>query len=340
MIKVSILGCGGASGTHVSRLSTLPEGEIQVVGFCDTIPERAENLRNYANRFRSLCPKPNGSDAVFTNYDSMLEKVGMDAIIICTPNALHFDNVMKALSKNLHVLVEKPMAVNSVEAEQMVLEAKSRNRILAVGYQRHCQPEYFHARQLLLQGSLGQPHFIVAWLVQNLFAAGKWYLDPQLSGGGQIKASGTHLIDSILWITNSEPVRVKALMDRRGEAVDIYSCLAIELSNGAIANISISGAAPTMTTAIYEEVRVWCSKGGLSILEGNLYVQNQEGDISRIDRGNLSQPSPNLDVNFIRSMQGKEECLCPGVWGLRATRLEEMAYKDIGSPIPSKLRGT
>lgn len=318
----------------------MPEGEIELVGFCDIVRERAENLRNYANRFRSICPKPIGSDAVFTDYDSMLEKRDVDAVIICTPNALHFDNVMKALSKNLHVLVEKPMAVNSREAEQMVSEAEARNRILAVGYQRHCQPEYFHARKLLLQGSLGEPHFIVAWLVQNLFAAGRWYLDPQLSGGGQIKASGTHLIDAILWITNSEAVRVKALMDRRGEAVDIYSCLAVELSNGAIANIAISGGSPTLTTAVYEEVRVWCSKGGLSIIEGNVYVQNQEGDISRIDRGKLSQPSPNLDVNFIRSTQGKEECLAPGVWGLRAARLEEMAYQDIGSPIPSKLRST
>ncbi|MEM2922130.1 MAG: hypothetical protein QXF26_07420 [Candidatus Bathyarchaeia archaeon] len=85
---------------------------------------------------------------------------------------------------------------------------------LTVGYQRHCQPEYVYARNEVLSGELGQPRMIVGWLVQNLVAAGSFYLDPAFSGGGQIKASGTHLMDVVLWMTDTEPVRVKAFTDK------------------------------------------------------------------------------------------------------------------------------
>ena len=338
MIKISILGCGSVSRTHISRLSALPEGEAEVISLCDTLRESADDLRRHVNRFRNLAPEPLGQDAVFSDYGSMLERVKADAIVICTPHALHYDYVIKALSQGIHVLVEKPMALSSKEAGYMVSKAEEMKRILAVGYQRHCQPEYLHARHILLSKKLGDVHFIAAWLAQNLFAAGRWYLDPKFSGGGQIKASGTHLIDCILWMTDSEPVRVKALMDRCGEEVDIYSCLTVELSNGAIANIAISGGAPGLTTAVQEEVRVWCSKGALFIMNGGLYIQGPDGDITRLEAGKIPEVSPNIDVNFIRAIEGKEECLSPGIWGLRATKLEEMAYGDAGSPIPSKLK--
>ena len=338
MVKLSILGCGSISSTHISRLSVLPEGELEIVGMCDTMLDRAEKLRSHVNGFRNLAPRPLGPEAIFVDYETMLAKAPADAVIICTPHVLHHDHVMRALSHNLHVLVEKPMAVSVREAEDMVSSADVKKRVLAVGYQRHCQPEYLHARQLLSQRELGEVHFIAAWLAQNLFAAGRWYLNPKFSGGGQIKASGTHLIDTILWVTNTEPVKVKALMDRCGEEVDIYSCISAELSNGAIANIAISGGAPGLTTAVQEEVRIWCSRGALFIIDGSLFVQSAKGDVIKVEREKMVEASPNIDVNFVRAIEGKEECLCQGMWGLRATKFEEMAYNDTGSPIPNNLR--
>ncbi|MEM3815406.1 MAG: Gfo/Idh/MocA family oxidoreductase [Candidatus Bathyarchaeia archaeon] len=337
-VRIGIVGCGSVSWEHVRRLSLLNKNEAQISALCDVDIERAKNLAEYVNIYRNIAPEPLGSNNIFENYDDMLEKSELDAVIICTPHNLHYEQTIKAFRRGLHVLVEKPMAVSVKEAEEMVNEAERRNLVLTVGYQRHCQPEYFYARNKILSGELGEPHIIVGWLIQNLIVAGGFYLDPKAAGGGQIKASGTHLIDIILWITGTWPVRVKALMDRAGLPVDIYSVLAVELSNGALASITISGGHPRPHASVTEEVRVWCSKGAIHVVDGVVYVEDSESNIVKIDRGRLPKPSPNPDVNFVRTILGKEENLIPGICGLKATKLEEMAYMDVGQPIPSKLK--
>jgi len=337
-VKIGIVGCGSISWEHVRRLSLLSRGEAKISALCDIDRQRAEELAEYVNLYRSIAPEPIGSENIFEVYDDMLESADLDAVIICTPHNLHYEQTVKALNRGLHVLVEKPMAISVKEAEEMVNEASKRNLVLTVGYQRHCQPEYFYARNKILSGELGEPHMIVGWLVQNLVAAGRFYLDPKLSGGGQIKASGTHLIDAILWITDTEPVRVKAFMDRAGYPIELYAVLAVELSNGALASIAISGGHTRPHTGVTDEVRVWCSRGAIHIMDGTVYIEDSESNITRVDRAKLPRISPNPDVNFVRTILGKEENLIPGICGLRATKLEEMAYMDVGQPIPSKLK--
>jgi predicted dehydrogenase len=337
-VRIGIIGCGSISWEHVRRLSLLKEGEARVVALCDIVKNNAENLRRYVNVFRNIAPEALDQNAIFEDYDSMLSSVELDAVIVCTPHNMHYEHTMKALRRGLHVLVEKPMALSVREAEDMVNEASKRNLVLTVGYQRHCQPEYVYARRKILSGELGEPHMIVGWLVQNLVAAGRFYLNPEVSGGGQLKASGTHLVDVILWMTDTEPVKVKAFMDRAGAPVELYAVLAVELSNGALASISISGGHPRPHTGVTDEVRVWCSKGAIHVIDGAVYVEDSNSNVTKIDWSLLPRVSPNPDVNFVRTILGKEENLIPGICGLRATKLEEMAYMDVGRQIPSRLR--
>ncbi|MEM2929934.1 MAG: Gfo/Idh/MocA family oxidoreductase [Thermoproteota archaeon] len=330
-IRLGIVGCGSVSWGHARRLSLLEEGEARITALCDVDRRRAERLGRYLSLFRNISPEPIASDKVFENYDDMLSKAELDAVIICTPHSLHCEQTVKALRRGLHVLVEKPMAISVKEAEEMVEEASKRNLVLTVGYQRHCQPEYVYARNRILSGELGQPRMIVGWLVQNLVVAGGFYMDPKLSGGGQIKASGTHLIDIILWVTDTEPVRVKAFTDKAGLPVELYAVMAVELSNGALASIAISGGHPRPHAGVTEEVRVWCSNGAVHIVDGQVYVEDSGSNSTKIDRAVLPSTSPNPDVNFVRTILGREENLIPGTCGLRATKLEEMTYIDAGS---------
>ncbi|MEM2739685.1 MAG: Gfo/Idh/MocA family oxidoreductase, partial [Candidatus Bathyarchaeia archaeon] len=299
MLKLGFIGCGSISYEHVRRLSILDEGEACIKALCDVKLENAEKLRIYANRFRNTTADPIPRENIFMDYREMLDSVELDAVIICTPHTMHYEHVMESLKRGLHVLVEKPMAVSLREAEEMASEASRRSLVLAVGYQRHFDPVYTYVRDMVLGGKLGDPHFIVATLYQNLIAAGRWYLDPKLSGGGQLKASGTHLVDLILWITEREPVKVKALMDRCGTDVDLYIAIAAELSGGVLASIAISGAAPGTTASVDEEFRLWCSRGAIFVLNGRVYVQDRSGDTTMIDRGRLPRIASNPDLNFV-----------------------------------------
>ncbi|MCD6539076.1 hypothetical protein J7L18_10840, partial [Candidatus Bathyarchaeota archaeon] len=196
-----------------------------------------------------------------------------------------------------------------------------------------------YAREIIRSGRIGEPHFILAWLTQDLRRAigrRSWYLNPKLSGGGQVICSGTHLNDIVLWVTGTEPRRVKAFMDLEGAEVEMYAALSVELSNGALASISLLGDSPEID--VREEMRVWCSKGAVFVKEGRVYIQEKGGDLIMISQENLpSPPSPNPDVNFVRAILGREECLVPAQCGVNATRLEQMAYQD-ARPIPSNLK--
>ena len=338
MVKVGFIGCGSVSHTHVYRLSLLSGGEAEVVGLCDVNIENARRLTKLANKFRSITPNPLTDEALYTDYRKMMDELSLEAAIVCTPHALHYEHVMAALNKGLHVLVEKPMAISIKEALDMKNKAEEKNLLLAVAYQRHFQPEYVYARDVIKNGRIGVPHFIVAWLTQDLrraIGARSWYLDPKLSGGGQLICSGTHLTDIVLWIVDAEPVKVKALMDREGLEVDMYSSLSVQLSNGALASISILGDSPE--ASVREELRLWCSKGAIFIIGGRVYIQEKSGGLTEVSPENLPRVSPNPDVNFIRAILGKEECLAPALCGVRATMLEQMAYDD-SKPITNNLK--
>lgn len=325
------------SHSHAMRLSYLEQAEADIVGLCDVNPESSRRLMETINRFRNITCQPLTEEGLFTDYKEMFDKLSLETVIICTPHVFHYEHVMAALDAGLHVLVEKPMALSIREAEEMKKRADQNGLILAVGYQRHLQPEYYYARETIKSGRIGDPHFIVAWLTQDLRRAigpRTWYMNPELAGGGQVICSGTHLNDIVLWVVDSEPRRVKALMDMEGSDVEIYASISAELSNGALASISILGDAPE--AALKEELRVWCSHGALFVIEGHVYVQEKGHGLMCIPPENLQKPSLNLDVNFVQAVLGEEECLVPASCGVNATKLEQMAYKD-ARPIPSNL---
>ncbi|RJS92784.1 gfo/Idh/MocA family oxidoreductase [Candidatus Bathyarchaeota archaeon] len=339
MIKIGFVGCGGISRTHVARLSLLEEGEAEIKGLCDTNIENAKRLAKVVNKFRNIAPEPLTDKSIYADYSEMLSKLDLDAIIVCTPHVLHYKHVMAGLKRGLHVLVEKPMAINISQAEEMRDTAEKESLLLAIGYQRHFQPEYFYAKKIIESGKIGSPHFVVAWLSQDLrraIGSRGWYLNPELSGGGQVICSGTHLNDIVLWVTGTEPKRVKAFMDMEGAKVEMYASISVELSNGALASISLLGDSPEI--AVREEMRVWCSKGAIIVRDGNVYVHEKGGNLTMISRENLPRPpSPNPDVNFVRALLGKEVCLVPASCGVNATKLEQMAYLD-AKPISNNLK--
>ncbi|MBS7610369.1 Gfo/Idh/MocA family oxidoreductase [Candidatus Bathyarchaeota archaeon] len=337
MVRIGFIGCGGISHTHVQRLSLLGDGEAEIVGLCDTNLENAKRLASLANKFRNITPKALGEASLFMDHRKLLDEASPEAVIVCTPHVYHYEHAMAALEKGIHVLVEKPMAISLKEAETMKEEAERRKLVLSVGYQRHFQPEYIFARNIIKDGRIGRPHFALAWLTQDLRRAigpRSWYLDPKLSGGGQLVCSGTHLTDLVLWVLDAEPLRVKAIMEREGSESDMYSSLSVELSNGALASISVLGDSPEV--AVREELRVWCSHGAIFVIGGRAYLQEKGGNLCEVLPQNLPRTSPNPDVNFVRAILGKEECLSSAIHGLRATKLERMAYED-AAPLLNRL---
>src|SRR5207249_10358643 len=83
-----------------------------------SLPQRA-----CAHHSAPSFPTRRSSDLAYTDYDRMLAEAALDAVLICTPHALHGPQAAAALERGLHVLVEKPLALTAREAEGLAARA-------------------------------------------------------------------------------------------------------------------------------------------------------------------------------------------------------------------------
>src|SRR5215471_6301856 len=93
----------------------------------------------------------------FTSLDEALNHGGLDALYVATPVFLHAPQTLAALQAGLHVLCEKPMALNFDQATRMVDAATRHRRNLGVAYYRRAYPKVQRARELIRLGAIGQP---------------------------------------------------------------------------------------------------------------------------------------------------------------------------------------
>lgn len=127
-----------------------------------------------------------------------LAESGADAVYIATPVSLHAPQSIESLRAGMHVLCEKPMAMNHHEALAMEVAARESSKLLGISYYRRMYPKVNRAKQLIEQGAIGQPVFAEAtshdWFYPG-DGARAWLVDPAMSGGGPLYDIGSHRID-------------------------------------------------------------------------------------------------------------------------------------------------
>ena len=121
-LKVAIVGCGNISHSHIQAYRRNPN--VEVIACCDINLERA---KQYALDYKI--------PAYYGCIEELLaNEKELEAVSICTWNNSHHELTMKALQAQKHVLVEKPMAMNAIQAEEMRQEAVKQNKVLQVGF--------------------------------------------------------------------------------------------------------------------------------------------------------------------------------------------------------------
>jgi 1,5-anhydro-D-fructose reductase (1,5-anhydro-D-mannitol-forming) len=135
------------------------------------------------------------------------------AIYVALPVALHAGVAIEALRAGKHVLCEKPMAMNSAQAAEMVSTARATGQLLGVSYYRRLYPKLLRAKQLVAEGAIGQPVLAEAnchgWL--ETLEGREWLKDPALSGGGPLYDIASHRIDAMNFLFG-KPIRATGIL--------------------------------------------------------------------------------------------------------------------------------
>jgi 1,5-anhydro-D-fructose reductase (1,5-anhydro-D-mannitol-forming) len=181
-IKWGIAGCG-----RFAESSFLPA--VRLIRKSSVTSLYSRDL----NRAKSLAEKF-GVQSTFDNYDDFL-KSDIDAVFVASFNAHHYEQVIKAAKAGKNILCEKPLAITSQQAEEMVKVCKENNVLLAVNYVHRFHPLVLKAKELIVDQRLGKlvsldVHFNIDSPPDNNFRFKK-----ELSGGGALRDIGTHMID-------------------------------------------------------------------------------------------------------------------------------------------------
>lgn len=203
-VRVGVIGAGAI--TQVAHLPVLRKLKgIEVVAICDTDMPKARAL---ADRFKV-------PDA-FSDIEELLEYEELDAIAICTPNHLHEPHVMAALSANLHVFVERPLALNAAEVQQVLRAAEKKKRVLMVALNHRYRADVQIVRSFVQSGELGKVQSVRgSW---HVFRPSRsqlgWRTRRDEAGGGAILDLGYAILDLGLWLADGpKPLRVSASLD-------------------------------------------------------------------------------------------------------------------------------
>jgi predicted dehydrogenase len=198
-IRYAVVGLG-----HIAQVAVLPgfanAKHAELVALFSRNPTKLATL---GDRYRV----PGRYD--YASYDAVLARNEVDAVYIALPNHLHHDFTMRALERGVHVLVEKPMAVDEAQCHAMIDAATRRRCKLMVAYRLHFDRANLEAVEVVRCGHLGNPRAFNSVFSQNVIA-GNVRLMPVADGGGPVYDMGIYCINAARYLFRAEPIEVVA----------------------------------------------------------------------------------------------------------------------------------
>jgi scyllo-inositol 2-dehydrogenase (NADP+) len=227
-LRIGIIGYGRIGAEHAGWIGA--SGAVRAVAADDVTPARRALATSRGLR-------------TYDHLEQMLADRSIDAVLVSTPTAMHFEQAMLALEAGKHVMVEKPMALDLDQSRKLVHEAESRGRVLSVFHNRRWDLDYLTVRDAVSSGVFGKVINVESRLGQFASCVGPaareyhptWRNEAEFGGGG-LYDWGSHFIDQLwrlLWPAN--PVRVFAQL--RGNVwtndCDDFARVVIDFDNGA-----------------------------------------------------------------------------------------------------------
>lgn len=307
LVKVGVVGVGALGQHHVRVYSESPAAEL--VGIYDT---NEDHLNEIARKYNTV---------PFKELDALADEVA--AISVAVPTDKHFEVGMRLLRKGVHLLVEKPIAATTAEAEKMVELAENRNLILQVGH-----IERFNPVIRFMEGNLESPQFIEAVRLAP-------YPPPrenQLPRGTEVSVVHDlmiHDLDIILHIVQSRCKEIHAVGVAALSPTEDIANVRLLFENGCVANLTASRISMEKT----RKIRVFQKDTYMSLdylrQSGQLYTKQGQSIASSDVPIETGEPLPEELEAFIRCVNTKSDPVVSGQHASAALRLAVEICRNI-----------
>ena len=197
--QVAIIGTDSISKAHIAAWKRISD-RCEVVACCDLDGDKTQR---FAETY--------GIPRVYTDSAEMMAREHLDCVSVCTWNSSHEEVTLNALRGGAHVLCEKPMAINTAQAEKMAAAARESGRLLQIGFIRRFGQDAETVKRLSEAGVMGDIYYGRTHFLRRNNAPGSWFNDKAYSGGGPMIDIGVHMVDLCRYLAgNPKPVSVYA----------------------------------------------------------------------------------------------------------------------------------
>jgi len=331
MINIAVVGAGAWGKNHIRVFSEIPDVQLKYI--CDSDPSKLLSIQK-------AYPQPEAVD----NLKPILLDPEVRGVVVTSSALSHYSLSKEILLADKDVLVEKPMALNSEEAEEILAIAEKRKRILMVGHLLIYHPVIDRLKGMIASGELGKIYYIYTQRVN---------LGVIRQDENALLSFAPHDLSVILHLLDEEPVMVSA----HGESyiqngIEDVVFLNLHFSDGKMANIHLSWLDPHKLRKITivgskkmvvfddmevsEKLKIYDKGvGSTSYLTYGEYLSLRFGDII-IPSVKMVEPLRAEAEHFVQCIESRKEPKTGGRDGLKVVKIlmaAQQSLKEKGVPI-------
>ncbi|MDA0840963.1 MAG: Gfo/Idh/MocA family oxidoreductase [Planctomycetota bacterium] len=333
-LRCGVVGLGMGKG-HINGYTSHPDCEMAAIADLDE-----KRLASAKTEFAI-------SDT-YTDAEAMFQNADLDLVSIAVPNRLHHPLVMAALDAGLHVLCEKPMAINLEQAMEMEAKAIEVGKTLAINFSFRFSSMSYALKQQVDAGIIGEIYFgrTVWHRRRGLPGFGGWFGNKEHSGGGPLIDLGVHRIDLALWLMgHPTPVSVfgstynviaKKEAERLNKHFSVEDLAAgiVKFDNGATLIVEASWALNNnenehMITSLYGDKGGLVQKNRDGTYDFTAEIYTEEGGnlyTKVLDRAVVEAPSSYHD--FVNSILEGREPVAKASHGVKVQMIIDGLYRS------------
>jgi UDP-N-acetylglucosamine 3-dehydrogenase len=302
-LGVAVIGTGQWGKNHARVYKELTSTEL--IAVCDLNPERAKAM---ATQY--------GVKA-YSDSAQMLKDKSIEAVNVCTWSTILAKEAIKALNAGKHVLVEKPMATNTQQAQKLVKTAQENGLHLTVGFLMRFIPGLQIIRQSVENKKIGELVCATAKRVSQ------W---PERIGDvGVVKDTAIHDIDVMRFISNEDPISVYAKMGKmRIQKFEDYAHIMLTYKDGKSAFIESNWLTPYKTRSL--TVTGSDAIMRLDYITQDLWIEQQKETVQ--PRNQFQEPLKQELQHFVDCIVDKKKPLVTGEDGVRALEVATAALQS------------
>jgi predicted dehydrogenase len=265
----------------------------------------------------------------YTNIDEMLKRETLDAVIVCTPPVTHPELCTKVMQAGLHVLCEKPLAIDSSSARQMLEQAKACEVKFTMASKFRYVDDVLRAKAIVTSGILGE---IV--LFENTFAghvdmSTRWNSNPEISGGGVLIDNGTHSVDIVRYLLGPL-AEVQAVEGKRIQSLEVEDTVRMFLrtEKNEMASIDLSWSLNKQSPYY---ISIYGAEGTVLVgWKDSKYRRTADQDWILFGKGyNKFEAFRNQIENFAAAIGGEDTLLIKPVDAIASVEVIETAYESL-----------